>query len=215
MAFNAGVREGQPELPSAREPETSVFGKVTASVDTEIDPLDQPETPFDPFAENNAAVPIDRQPSPLSESDRPPSRPAEARELLPRGLPGGSGDVSEGVLSDGSDAPRAPGTGAGPSGSGTGSGGSGDGSLVAVFRPKPEYPLAARRKHVEGVSVVEITIDAGGSVATAAVIESSGAEALDQAALETAKKWKYEPRSDALAPGPVKEKIRFVFRLTD
>ena len=212
MAFDVGVREGQPDLDVPKGPETLLFGKVSPSESPETEPLETPETPIDPLAESANAR--DPEPPPLDDIERPTQRPPSAKELLPKGLPGGTGDAPEGALeSDGSSSVSRPGNG--PAGVGTGSGGSGDGSLVAVYRPKPPYPSSARRRNIEGATLVEIRIDPAGVVTDAKLLETSGTEALDQAALETAKKWKYERKSSGVPLLPITEKIRFVFRLTD
>lgn len=142
-------------------------------------------------------------------------RPRNAGEFLAKGLTGGSGEAPAGVLSDqnprSSSPPSGPGSGA--AGHSTGSGGSGDGSLVAVYSPKPEYPLAARRRNIEGVSVVQITIDSSGTVGEAKLVETSGNDALDHTALETVKKWRYERKPSDAPLVPLTERIRFVFRL--
>jgi protein TonB len=212
VAFDVGVRQGQPDLEVPKGPETLLFGKVSSSESPEAEPLETPETPIDPLAESASAR--DPEPPPLDDLERLTPRPPSARELLPKGLPGGTGDAPEGSLaSEGASSVSRPGNG--PSGVGTGSGGSGDGSLVAVYRPKPPYPPSARRRNIEGASLVEIQIDPAGAVTDARLLESSGSEALDEAALETAKKWKYERKSSGVPLLPITEKIRFVFRLTD
>jgi len=55
----------------------------------------------------------------------------------------------------------------------------------------PEYPLLATKAHVEGVVIIEATIDTRGRVANATVLR--GVPVLDEAALEAVRKWVYTP----------------------
>src|SRR5262249_18800264 len=60
-----------------------------------------------------------------------------------------------------------------------------------VRSPRPEYPDAAFRVHIEGVVLVEVVIDAQGRVARSRVVQST--PALDEAALATVRQWSFEP----------------------
>jgi protein TonB len=55
----------------------------------------------------------------------------------------------------------------------------------------PVYPVEAQRAGVTGVVIIEVTIDAGGSVARAKVLRS--VPLLDAAALDAVRQWKYKP----------------------
>ena len=55
----------------------------------------------------------------------------------------------------------------------------------------PVYPAAARELAVSGVVIVQILIDKGGEVAAAKVIRS--VPALDEAAINAVRHWKYTP----------------------
>ena len=55
----------------------------------------------------------------------------------------------------------------------------------------PVYPEAARQAGISGVVVVELTIGADGSVTAAKVLRS--VPALDDAALDAVKQWRYQP----------------------
>lgn len=57
-------------------------------------------------------------------------------------------------------------------------------------RPDPEYPAFEKENGIEGTVSVALRIDFDGSVGAASVDTSSGSEALDEAALESVRKWK-------------------------
>lgn len=107
------------------------------------------------------------------------------------------------------------GSGGTPAGIGTGSGGGGDGTFLVLHGPKPEYPLSARRRRIEGVSVIEAIVGSLGDVTSAKLLESSGCEDLDQSALVAVKQWKYERKAGDDKAGPVVQRIRCVFKLED
>jgi protein TonB len=59
--------------------------------------------------------------------------------------------------------------------------------------PKPVYPLAARRRGIEGRVLVRAEVQADGSCSRAELKKTSGSELLDQAALEAVRKWHFVP----------------------
>jgi len=61
---------------------------------------------------------------------------------------------------------------------------------------EPNYPQAARAKHIEGPVVLEVQIDAQGHVTDAHVL--SGADELRRAALEAVLQWHYNPQAMTL-----------------
>ncbi len=58
---------------------------------------------------------------------------------------------------------------------------------------EPVYPLIARKMGYEGCVLLEIEVLIDGSVGDVRVIESSGYEVLDKAAVTEAKKWRFVP----------------------
>lgn len=62
-----------------------------------------------------------------------------------------------------------------------------------LSNPPPAYPLSARRRGIEGAVLVRAEVAAGGECLRAELKKSSGAEVLDQAALEAVKKWHFVP----------------------
>ncbi|MEZ9319482.1 TonB family protein [Vibrio sp. 10N.286.51.E5] len=59
----------------------------------------------------------------------------------------------------------------------------------------PNYPRQARRRGVEGVATYEIWLDAEGKQIKQALVNSSGALILDNAALDAIKQWKFSPHT--------------------
>lgn len=59
--------------------------------------------------------------------------------------------------------------------------------------PKPPYPPLSRRMGEQGKVVIRTLIGADGMAQEASIHQSSGFDRLDQAALATARKWRYVP----------------------
>ena len=59
----------------------------------------------------------------------------------------------------------------------------------------PNYPRQARRRGVEGVATYEVWLDAEGKQIKQALVNSSGALMLDNAALDAIKHWKFSPHT--------------------
>lgn len=64
---------------------------------------------------------------------------------------------------------------------------------VKLYAPAPGYPYLARRNQWEGVTRLEILVQADGRVGEITVIQSSGYQVLDRAAVKTVKHWRYRP----------------------
>jgi protein TonB len=79
----------------------------------------------------------------------------------------------------------------------------------------PRYPRASIRRGEEGLVVVEARVLAGGRTAEARVVESSGHDRLDQAALEAVRRARFRPaRRDGQAVASwVTVPIRFALRM--
>lgn len=109
------------------------------------------------------------------------------------------------------------GTGAGGGGGGDGSGGDGTGGARVAYgaNPKPPYPVAALRMHVEGTVLLEVDVAPDGRPSAVRLQRSSGHAALDDSALTTVRdRWRFVPaRAGGVAvEGTVQVPIRF--RLT-
>lgn len=59
--------------------------------------------------------------------------------------------------------------------------------------PPPEYPLAALRAGQSGNVVLQIEVRANGRTGAVSVVESSGHRALDRAAANAVRRWRFEP----------------------
>ncbi len=75
----------------------------------------------------------------------------------------------------------------------------------------PEYPQVAAKAHIEGVVIIEATIDTRGRVANATVLR--GVPVLDEAALEAVRKWVYTPTLLNGVPTPLVMTVTVRFRL--
>ncbi|MFM7304733.1 MAG: energy transducer TonB, partial [Alphaproteobacteria bacterium] len=64
----------------------------------------------------------------------------------------------------------------------------------------PAYPEASRRRGQEGTVMLELSVDANGRVIGVRVTESSGFSALDAAAVETLRDWRFRPAQRAGMP---------------
>ncbi|MFN0042353.1 MAG: energy transducer TonB [Alphaproteobacteria bacterium] len=85
--------------------------------------------------------------------------------------------------------------------------------LGAAETPSPAYPQSARRRGVEGRVVVRIEVLPDGRAASAAVVESSGHEALDRAAAQTLQTWRLQPALVNGRPAPAVILVPVRFRL--
>ena len=56
---------------------------------------------------------------------------------------------------------------------------------------QPEYPRMARLRRIQGIVILEVTVDREGNVSNVAVLRS--VDGLDAAAVEAVRQWRYEP----------------------
>ena len=64
----------------------------------------------------------------------------------------------------------------------------------ALYAPRPEYPLAARKRHWTGAGIFACNVRPDGTVASVDVLRSTGHEMLDQAAITAFRQWRFQPR---------------------
>ncbi len=65
---------------------------------------------------------------------------------------------------------------------------------------RPPYPQAARRAGWEGTVVLRITVGTGGGVEHVVTQKSTGFDALDESAMESVKRWQFDPAKDGEFP---------------
>ena len=85
-------------------------------------------------------------------------------------------------------------------------------SEVAYHRnPDPHYPRAARRRGMEGVVELAVTVDRDGLPLEIRIRQSSGFEVLDREAQRAVRQWRFEParRGGIAVTGEVVVPIRF------
>jgi protein TonB len=93
------------------------------------------------------------------------------------------------------------------------------GSGLKIARPlyrqntPPPYPRKARRLGYEGIVMLKVLIDENGRVDRLMLLESSGYDLLDRAALLTVKKWLFEPGSEGGTKKKMWVKIPVRFQL--
>jgi TonB family protein len=109
----------------------------------------------------------------------------------------------------------------GTAGSGKGNGG-GCGVTTArrvgvtyAYSPKPDYPESARNEGREGTVVLRVLVDEEGRSKSLTVSRSSGFEALDKAALNTVRRWRFNAARDGDQHVESWVNIPIVFRLAD
>jgi protein TonB len=79
--------------------------------------------------------------------------------------------------------------------------------------PHPEYPAIAKQAGIEGTTIVQILLDLDGGVMQTRVARSSGNQALDEAAADGAKKFKFTPAKQRDKSVRVWVSMPIVFRL--
>jgi TonB family protein len=82
-----------------------------------------------------------------------------------------------------------------------------------VKQVDPIYPMEARKNQVEGLVILEATTDEKGNVVDARILRSI--PALDQAAMDAVKQWKYEPLVIKGKPMPVMFTVTVRFMLDE
>lgn len=80
-------------------------------------------------------------------------------------------------------------------------------------KPPPRYPRELLKKKQGGKVIVVVTVDERGTVTNASVKESSGFSALDQAAVDAARRWKFKPGIKGGRNAVMTAKIPFNFRV--
>jgi protein TonB len=80
-----------------------------------------------------------------------------------------------------------------------------------VYNPSPVYPAAQLAARITGRVVFLAAVDSQGRVVSLTVEQSSGSDALDQAARQAVSRWRFEPTG--AVPGPREVRIPINFRI--
>lgn len=185
------VRESRPELWTPEEPEPELDAVPDTSPEpelVEIEPPPLPEPTFEPEVElewiDTTIAPPPRHIPRLPPREPEPSEPPE--DAAPD--PSEAGEPEAGLIDD-----RGP---------------------VLLSNPKPAYPKAALRLGQEGSVRLRIEVDASGAVTNVSVVESSRFPLLDDAAVEAARGWSFEPAVRSGREVPDVFDYRVTFRLS-
>ena len=84
-----------------------------------------------------------------------------------------------------------------------------------IENPKPNYPPEAKQKGYEGKVLLKVEVLISGRVGKVNMVRSSGYTMLDQAALETMKKWRFIPARRGEVPIPSWVTILLTFQLKE
>ncbi len=77
----------------------------------------------------------------------------------------------------------------------------------------PEYSEFARRKHIQGTVVLEVTVKADGKIADVKVVRSLELS-LDQSAVDAVRQWKFDPATVEGKPIPIRLNVEVSFHLS-
>jgi protein TonB len=64
---------------------------------------------------------------------------------------------------------------------------------IAGQNPAPDYPAAALRRGESGTVMVRVEVDAAGMPVDVSLDKRSGSRDLDRAAMDAARKWRFNP----------------------
>lgn len=195
---------GAEDLPPAMEPEPL----SPPEPEVEEMPVEEPEPAVEeplpePVVEPVPVpepVPVIRKIEPKTPSRKEASKPRPT--TVARNVPARVGSTPGGVR--------------GSSASGAGGAVGGKNSKVrARSRPKPIFPREAKRAEQQGTVMVVVEVTASGSVASVAILRSSGFPLLDNAALQAVRRYTFEPAIKSGIPVASRAEIPVRFDLTD
>jgi protein TonB len=79
--------------------------------------------------------------------------------------------------------------------------------------PQPRYPMSARRRGEQGTVLLKVLVTREGSAGSVSIDRSSGSAALDDAALDAVRKWRFVPATRAGQPVEAWHLVPIVFKL--
>ncbi|MBI4314181.1 MAG: energy transducer TonB [Candidatus Omnitrophica bacterium] len=160
------------------------------------------------WAQEPASVPAPAAQEPVAESISAP-----AASQGPEGHGAASFGRSQGPMGDGSS--PIPGKDAitfySPGGAVT------EGKSKHLRNPAPPYPWASITRQEQGVVVLSVSVDEAGRPLEVGIDTSSGFSMLDESALKTIRRWKFDPAHVGFLPvrSNIKVPIRFVLQEED
>jgi protein TonB len=151
-------------------------------------------------------------------------RPKPAQSRPPAPVPAESepapAAASEALSADGVSAATVAPEGEAGSGSPAGSGRAASDSTTVQpsvplyeLNPPPEYPMAARRRSLEGTVLLKVLVDESGQAAQVKVVRGSGHDLLDRSALDGVRKWRFTPGRRLGRPQPMWVQVPVRFQL--
>jgi len=210
-ATPAAVSPPRPVRAPAVEPRKIPSPVASAAADEPVAPAAQALLPPPPL---EAAPP----PAPMQSPPSPPQAAtvAEAAKALEPGSGGApsspptasAGASMESRPSRSAVASRTPDTAPG-------------GPVVRAARPRggyqvrPVYPESARRAGLQGTTMLRIHIETDGRVSDVSVARSAGHQALDEAAADAVRRWRFEPALNAAGPVSMWAVVPVEFRISD
>lgn len=81
--------------------------------------------------------------------------------------------------------------------------------------PRPAYPMAARRRKMQGLVLLSVLVGTDGRPHGVVVKHSSGFEILDEAALQAVRGWRFAPGSRGGRPVEASVDVPIRFSLSD
>ncbi len=183
------------QLDAVRKP---LLEAIPVMVDL-ITPPDVKPPPDPPKVLPPKPRPVERKPEP-----QPPRRAAEAPSLLATESPASPGPV---VAAPPPQAEPAPAAAAPPSVVPP--------SFNAAYlrNPPPAYPALSRRRGEKGTVVLRVHVSRQGAAEEVQVRTSSGSAALDEAALEAVRQWRFVPARQGGEPVAAWVLVPIVFKL--
>lgn len=89
-----------------------------------------------------------------------------------------------------------------------------DETLPAPFdNPPPQYPADARQAGISGTTLLRVSVRSDGGVDYVEVVASSGHKSLDNAAVESVRRWRFTPGLRGGRPAPFALRLPIEFRL--
>jgi len=84
---------------------------------------------------------------------------------------------------------------------------------LPIVNPSPKYPRSARARGEEGMVILDMVIETNGRVSAVTIVTTSGYAALDTAAVEAVRRWRFEPARNVMKCLSIRRKMPIVFKL--